>query len=332
MYKESGTEGSTIATLTRERGAVLHPRMAWMIYFEKTKSVEQVCQKFGVSKKTFYKWLVRYKESGHDPRSLEDKSRRPHHSPNSTPAGILEQVIQAKKTTGFGQRRLKRYLETNHGISLSEHTIWKILKRHSRENGRSNSVSNKNGDMILLPGEVIQISFMEISQHCGHKPLVQYTAIDVASRLRITKVYGKHTPLSASDFLKFIIGKFPFRIGEIQTPDDVFFTNGTTTSAIAATPLDTIRGILHHHAIKQTTLEVDPVGESHAVGSEKIDHREIYGEKNYETAAKLSMVVYKFTVFYNNHRKSEELDGLTPLQKLKLFKDFDHIMYFDPYD
>ena len=39
---------------------------------------------------------------------------------------------QAKAQTGYGQRRLRVYLEQKYNISLSERTIWKILKRESQ--------------------------------------------------------------------------------------------------------------------------------------------------------------------------------------------------------
>jgi len=43
----------------------------------------EICERFEISRKTGYKWLARYKESG--PAGLLERSRRPHHSPNATP-------------------------------------------------------------------------------------------------------------------------------------------------------------------------------------------------------------------------------------------------------
>lgn len=45
----------------------------------------------------------------------------------------------------------------------------------------------------------------------------QYTAIDDATRVRVLKVYEKHTRAHAIDVVNHIIGKCPFRIGEIRT-------------------------------------------------------------------------------------------------------------------
>jgi transposase len=111
----------------------LHPRLAWMMCYDETRSVQAVCEKFGISRKTFYKWLKRYRSQNGDNNSLADRSRRPHRFPRATPAEEIELLKQAKEKTGFGQRRLRAYLEKNYNITLSERTIWKILKRASEE-------------------------------------------------------------------------------------------------------------------------------------------------------------------------------------------------------
>jgi transposase len=112
----------------------LHPRLAWMMMYQETRSAQAVCGKFGISRKTFYKWLKRYKETGGDSGSLTDRSRRPHRFPRATPESKIEILKMAKAQTGYGQRRLRAYLEQKYNISLSERTIWKILKREN-ENG-----------------------------------------------------------------------------------------------------------------------------------------------------------------------------------------------------
>ncbi len=49
-------------------------------------NVSELCQRFGISRKTGYKWLNRYQQHGKE--SLMDQSRRPQISPNRTPAEI----------------------------------------------------------------------------------------------------------------------------------------------------------------------------------------------------------------------------------------------------
>lgn len=112
-----------------EQSSSLHPRLAWMICYEETGSVQEVCRRFGISRKTFYKWLKRYRQSGGDTKSLVDQSRRPHRFPSATPESSVQLLKKLKEQTGFGQRRLKAILQEKHNIKISERTIWKILKR-----------------------------------------------------------------------------------------------------------------------------------------------------------------------------------------------------------
>ncbi|MEW6511510.1 MAG: helix-turn-helix domain-containing protein [Bacteroidota bacterium] len=100
-----------------------------MMVYNETKSATAVCNRFGISRKTFYKWLKRYQQSNGDSSSLTDRSRRPHHFPRATPKEKIELLHKIREETGFGQRRLRVYLEQKHNIVLSERTIWKLLKK-----------------------------------------------------------------------------------------------------------------------------------------------------------------------------------------------------------
>ena len=44
-------------------------------YLRQTLDITELCQLYGVSRKTGYKWIGRYVENG--PQALEDRSRRP---------------------------------------------------------------------------------------------------------------------------------------------------------------------------------------------------------------------------------------------------------------
>lgn len=58
-------------------------------------NVSAVCAGAGVSRKTFYKWVARYRAGGLD--GLEERSRRPHRSPGQTPVVVEELVVRLRK-------------------------------------------------------------------------------------------------------------------------------------------------------------------------------------------------------------------------------------------
>jgi transposase InsO family protein len=92
-------------------------------------NISQLCHQFGISRKTGYKWLKRFREGGIN--ALEDESRRPHHSPNKTPESIEELVNGSRKQfPAWGGRKIKTYLERrgyDHVPAAS--TITEILRR-----------------------------------------------------------------------------------------------------------------------------------------------------------------------------------------------------------
>lgn len=90
----------------------------------------ELCKRFGISPKTGYKWLHRYQSDG--PDGLQERSRRPHHSPEQT-GKTLEQLIIALrgKHSDWGGRKLHRRLcDLGHRDVPAPSTITDILRRH----------------------------------------------------------------------------------------------------------------------------------------------------------------------------------------------------------
>ena len=88
-----------------------------------------ICERYGVSRKTYYKWNNRYKQKGIE--GLSDNSRRSHkiNYKKITPE-LEETILDLRLTKRFGCNRIKFRLRKVDGISLSTRTIYKILKRH----------------------------------------------------------------------------------------------------------------------------------------------------------------------------------------------------------
>src|SRR5574341_651096 len=103
-------------------------------------SLSALCQEFGVSRKTGYKWLKRYCDEGLS--GLEDRSRRPQHSPTQTPPEVEQVIVEARQAhPTWGSRKLKRWLENRGYRSIpAPSTVTDILARHgllsAEESGR----------------------------------------------------------------------------------------------------------------------------------------------------------------------------------------------------
>src|SRR5687767_4456051 len=69
----------------------------------------ELCRRYGISRKTGYKWLARYRAGG--TAALAEQSRRPRQSPRQTSPAMAETVIALRRETTWGGRKLRRRLQ-----------------------------------------------------------------------------------------------------------------------------------------------------------------------------------------------------------------------------
>ena len=92
-------------------------------------TINSICKRYGVSRKTYYKWNNRYNQKGIE--GLSDISRRPHNiGYRKVTSEVEETILDLRLTKRFGCNRIKFRLRRIIGVSLSTRTIYKILKRH----------------------------------------------------------------------------------------------------------------------------------------------------------------------------------------------------------
>jgi len=122
--------------------------------------VSIICKRYGISRKTYYKWNNRYNQKGID--GLSDLSKRPHHIKHrKVTSEILETILDLRLTKRFGCSRIKFRLKRIVGISLSTRTIYKILKRHSLNILRcKNKVRRFKRFAMKHPNDMLQMDIL----------------------------------------------------------------------------------------------------------------------------------------------------------------------------
>jgi len=90
----------------------------------------QLCQRFGISRKTGYKWRQRHRQDSND--ALVDRSRRPRRSPRRSEPELERQALMIRDETGWGARKIKWSLETAGQGPVAKSTVHSILCRHGR--------------------------------------------------------------------------------------------------------------------------------------------------------------------------------------------------------
>lgn len=97
---------------------------------ESGQEFTEACSRFGISRKTGYKWLARFLEEGE--AGLLDRSRRPHQIAGKSSLKVEKAVIALrKKRPTWGGRKLRTHLLSSGHLEVpSASTITSILNRY----------------------------------------------------------------------------------------------------------------------------------------------------------------------------------------------------------
>ncbi len=299
-------------------------RTLWVHEYESCRSVHIVCDKFGISRKTFYKWLKRYRRAGKTPDSLADQPRTPHRSPMQTSGEVCDVVQQLRNETGYGPRKIRELLLEKHSISLSERTIWKIFQRTPMADAAPVPLREQFANP-LVPGHVIQVGVLAVSVPLPFSRVVQYTALDSITRLRIVKLYKTHSTLNALDFIQQLCGAFPFPIVCVQTKIDTVFTSFTHPGVKSHAFTSNIEsmGMTHIVVTRGGLVRNRKIDRAH-----HIDKNEFYKTNSQWAPEELVTAMEAFIDEYNNHRKASELGNKSPIEVLRTYGEYKSVRHF----
>lgn len=104
----------------------MHERKQFIdAYMAREASVSALCRRFGISRKTGYKWIARFLEGC----ELDDRSRRPQHSPRAVAAAIEDAIVAARRERpSWGPRKLREMLaRANPGVALPSVTTFALI-------------------------------------------------------------------------------------------------------------------------------------------------------------------------------------------------------------
>ena len=133
-------------------------------YLRNTLSITELCELYGVSRKTGDKWIERYLTSG--PLGLEDRSRAPYSRPHQTPQHVIDAFIELRcRHPSWGAKKLVSILQKRHprGALPGRSTVCDIWrrqglapkKRHQRHLGHP----GKPPTLMAAPTEVWSADF-----------------------------------------------------------------------------------------------------------------------------------------------------------------------------
>jgi transposase InsO family protein len=280
---------------------------------ETTKNVSKTCRHFGISRKTFYKWVARYESLGE--AGLCERPRRPHRSPNATPKEVVSKVLYLRQNYHFGPARIAAYLQRYHAIRVAHSTVHRILQRHNLGKLPSSQKYQRQTHRWKRyekqqPGHRLQVDVKFLERIPGsQRKLYQFTAIDDCTRIRVLKVYDGCNQRNAIQFIDEVIRRLPFRIHVVQTD------NGSEFQSKFHWHLQDLD--VRHAYIKPRTPRLNGKVER----SHRIDDEEFYQLLDKGGVSDdihlFNKKLREWEDYYNYQRPHGGLDGHTPYERLK---------------
>lgn len=201
------------------------------IKYAQNHSVTETAIRYRISRKTVYKWLKRYDGTVD---SLEDRSHRPHTSPNAHTEKEIRLIRRCVKKHKWNDLILAyQEMRDRYGYTRSyggfKRLVSKLRALKPKKKKKRKPKPYKRADYI---GQKVQIDVKFVPSYCvvNGKKYYEYIAVDECSRWAYRQMYDEHSTYSSYKFLLELIKVAPFPIREIQTDNGREFTNALRTT------------------------------------------------------------------------------------------------------
>ena len=191
-------------------------RFRWYLQVEKHgKTVDEVCDIFGISRKTYYKWYRH--DHGLGPNEYRPKRMHPETKIKGTVRSVIE---EAKAKYNYGPLKMKIYVKKELDVEVSSTAIYKFFKKKKliRKPQKKQSWYRpmKRRLKVKRPGQNVQLDVKYVPAPGGGW-LYQYRFSDVLTNMQFAvdclDRSGEATIYAFKEAKKF----FPFKITGIQT-------------------------------------------------------------------------------------------------------------------
>jgi transposase InsO family protein len=158
-------------------------RLALVHLIEGGLSVTDAAVRFGVTRKTASKWLARHRQQ--PDASLENRSRAPCRRPGRTDADIEARVVELRRQTGWGARKLRADLLA-HGVAVPcVRAVHDVLRRHGLIAPPTPPVALAPGRFEHAePNDLWQVDHKKAGE-VARRPVTHFTVLDDHSRFLV---------------------------------------------------------------------------------------------------------------------------------------------------
>jgi len=280
-------------------------------YLREVLSVTELCDLYGIARKTAYKWIDRYLWQG--PAGLEERSRRPQRSPNATADEIVAGILDARRRhPSWGGKKLLTLVHKRHPNWDLPHrsTVCDILSRHGmvakQRSRRRIGHPGKPTTAILAPNDVWSADYKGQFRTGNGIYCYPLTVTDGYSRYLLgcqglnSTAVAEAKPVFTRLFKEYGLPQ------RIRTDNGVPFATNTLARLSSLSAWWVRLGILP---------ELIEPGKPQQNGRHERMHRTLKAETTRPAAGSLAAQQRKFNTFreeFNNERPHEALDMQTP--------------------
>ena len=280
-------------------------------YLREVLSVTELCDLYGISRKTAYKVIDRYLRQG--PAGLEERSRKPHTSPNHTAHEIEQALLEVRRRhPSWGGKKLLTIVHKAHPRWELPHrsTVCEILSRNGmvpkKRKRRQIGHPGKPTSSILAPNDLWSADFKGQFKTGNGLYCYPLTVTDNHSRyLLICQALSS----TAVDEAKPVFTRLFKEYGlprRIRTDNGVPFATSTLARLSKLSAWWVRLGVMPEF--------IEP-GKPQQNGRHERMHLTLKNETTRPPAGSLAAQQRKFNVFveeFNNERPHEALDQQTP--------------------
>lgn len=302
-----------------------HQRYQIVNCYLKGQKVAEICQFYGIPRKTFYYWLNVWKaDPDNFAKNVASTDNTPKSMPYITDKATTELIVRLCKKSKFGPVKLQLLLKER-GIKMSASGIYKVLKREGLIKKRKKKRKKKYKKYTAFmkePGQKVQVDVAWLPKLFGksHRQYV-YQAIDLYTRITYSRIYSDCCPQNTVDFLKHTTKFLPFRVKRLQFDHGSEFTYDMFLHVKKEHPV-------HHYLRKRAKIKFDftPIATPRMNGCVERVHQtwrqEVERWHKWKTPSHMHRDNRKWLKYYNEQRSHFGIKLLTPLQKLNSLKRY----------
>lgn len=274
-------------------------RARWYLQVDKYgKSVKEVCDIFGISKKTYHKWYNR--DHGYESRKYQ--SRKDHPNLKLTP-NVKLAIYEAKIKYRYGPKKMKLYLKDKFNVDVSTTVIYRYYKKRGLimkpQKKQPWYIPMKERFVSTKPGENVQLDVKYVPSIDGTWNY-QFRFTDTFTDMQYALDCEDKSSFSALYAFNRAKRYFPFEITGIQTD------NGSEFRGLFAKYLNS-KGIIHRFIPKRSAPWN---GKVERANRSIDDEYYLNPDKPWKN---LSQYVHWYN--YERYHDGKNMNGLTPIQK-----------------